>query len=130
MVGMFHSVLICCSTRIALTCLLLWFTVRKRVHVFTCLFHQPLNVCYFCVHLPHPFRIDCRCRSPQIWFFHKFGNRFLTVCHKFFAHHILVSFWSLSINSVVGNSLASSFSYYLYRKTTHLFYFHFPSFIK
>jgi hypothetical protein len=34
---------------------------------------------------------------------------------NFFAHHMLVSFWSLRLNSV-GNSLASSFSNYLFSK--------------
>jgi hypothetical protein len=129
MVGMFHSVLICCSSRISQTCLLLWFPVRRRVHVYTCLFHQPLNVCYLGAHLPHPFRINCWCRRLQIRFFHKFGNRFLTFCDKFSAHHMLVSFWSLSVNSIDVNNLASSFSNYLFRKTTHLIYLHFPIFI-
>lgn len=135
MVGMFHSALICCSSRIPLTCLLLWSMSSTLVSTTPTRprLHMPLS--------PVTKRVLFRSSSApftphwlslpklQIWFFHKLCNRFHMFCDKFCAQHMLLSFWSLSINSVVGNNLASSFSNYLFRKTTHLIYFHSPIFI-
>jgi hypothetical protein len=129
MVSMLNSVLNCRSSRVPLICLLHWFPVHQRVRASTCLFHQSLNVCYLGVRRFHPCRIDCRCRSPQMWIFHKLANWFLMFCDGFFADHMRTSFWSLSTNFVVGKNLSSSFSNSLFRKTTHSIYFHFPIFI-
>lgn len=121
MVGMFHSALICCRSRIPMTCLLLWFPVRRRVHVLTCLFRQALNVCYLGVNLPHSCRIDCRCQSYGFGCFRNWAIGSI----RFVINAALTTCFSCSGSSVVTLLLVTiSFRHFqiIYSERQHLWF--------